>query len=227
MTSAPMTIDDNYTGAISAGGAPQRRTLSGARIIKASVGPMDNNAYLVTCAQTGQSLLIDAANDAGTLVQLIDENAPQLALIVTTHQHPDHWQALEDVVGGFESPTAAHEVDASALPVAPSQLLHDGDTIRVGELTLAISHLRGHTPGSIALALESDGVTHLFTGDSLFPGGPGKTNSPEEFGQLMDDLEQKLFDKLGDDTIVYPGHGKDTTLGAERPHLKEWRERGW
>lgn len=227
MTSAPMTIDDNYTGTIAAGGAPQRRTLSGARIIKASVGPMDNNAYLVTCAQTGQSLLIDAANDAGTLVQLIDENAPQLALIVTTHQHPDHWQALEDVVGGYESPTAAHVDDAAALPVAPSLLLHDGDTISVGQLTLAVSHLRGHTVGSIALALEADGVTHLFTGDSLFPGGPGKTNSPEEFAQLLDDLEQRVFGKHDDATIVYPGHGKDTTLGAERPHLQEWRQRGW
>ncbi len=227
MTSAPMTIDDNYTGAIEPGGNPQRRTLPDARIIKASVGPMDNNAYLVTCAATGQSVLIDAANDAGMLVQLIDENAPQLSLIVTTHQHPDHWQALADVVGGFESPTAAHEVDASALPIHPDQILHGGDSVSVGNLTFAVSHLRGHTPGSIALALTLDGRTHLFSGDSLFPGGPGKTNAPEEFTQLMDDLEQRIFDQYDDNTVVYPGHGKDTTLGAERPHLPEWRQRGW
>ena len=227
MTSAPMTIDDNYTGSIDTGGPPQRRTLSSARIIKASVGPMDNNAYLVTCTQTGQSVLIDAANDAGTLVQLIDENAPQLALIVTTHQHPDHWQALADVVGGFESPTASHELDAGALPVPSNQLLSDGDTITIGNLEFAIAHLRGHTPGGIALALEADGATHLFTGDSLFPGGPGKTNSPEEFAQLMDDLEQRIFAKYPDEAIVHPGHGKDTTLGAERPQLQEWRQRGW
>lgn len=227
MTSAPMTIDDNYTGAIAAGGSPQRRTLAGARIIKASVGPMDNNAYLVTCSQTGQSLLIDAANDAGTLGQLIDENAPQLTMIVTTHQHPDHWQALADTVAGFDCPSAAHPDDASALPIPPTRMLEDGDTVSIGRLTFTAIHLSGHTPGSIALALNADGVTHLFTGDSLFPGGPGKTGSPEQFTRLMDDLERKVFDKFGDTTIVYPGHGKDTTLGAERPHLQEWRQRGW
>lgn len=224
-----MVIDDQYTGALSRGSAPQRRVITGGTITKISVGPMDNNSYLVVCSATGQSLLVDAANEADRLSQLIDEHAPILSLIVTTHQHADHWQALEDIAGGTASPTAAHGLDAEPLPVTPDRLLAGGDTVTVGELTLDVIHLRGHTPGSIALALtdsETD-ITHLFTGDSLFPGGVGKTNGPEDFARLLDDVNVRLFDVYGDDTIVYPGHGKDTTLGAERPHLARWRERGW
>lgn len=224
-----MVIDDQYTGAVSQGSAPQRREFSGGTITKISVGPMDNNSYLIVCSTTGQSLLVDAANEAERLSQLIDENAPTLSLIVTTHQHADHWQALEDIAGGTASPTAAHSLDAEPLPVTPDRLLADDETFSVGELTLKAIHLRGHTPGSIALALTDpkSKVTHLFTGDSLFPGGVGKTSEPKDFTQLLDDVTAKLFDVYGDDTIVYPGHGKDTTLGAERPHLGEWRERGW
>ncbi|OZE78528.1 MBL fold metallo-hydrolase [Rhodococcus sp. 15-649-1-2] len=224
-----MVIDDQYTGAVSPGSTPQRRQISGGTITKMSVGPMDNNSYLVVCSTSGESLLIDAANEAERLSQLIDENAPTLSLIVTTHQHADHWQALEDIAGGTASPTAAHTLDAEPLPVAPDRLLADGDTIEVGSLTLKAIHLRGHTPGSIALALTDgkSGVTHLFTGDSLFPGGVGKTSTPEDFTQLLDDVSSKLFDEYGDDTVVYPGHGKDTTLGAERGSLDEWRSRGW
>lgn len=224
-----MVIEDQYTGAVSKGSAPQRRTISGGTITKISVGPMDNNSYLVVCSATGQSLLIDAANEADRLSQLIDENAPTLTLIVTTHQHADHWQALADISKGTESPTAAHTLDAEPLPVVPDRLLADDEIVSVGELTLKTIHLRGHTPGSIALALtdSASGTTHLFTGDSLFPGGVGKTSGPEDFAQLLDDVTAKLFDVYGDDTVVYPGHGKDTTLGVERPHLAQWRERGW
>lgn len=224
-----MAIEDQYTGAVSQGSAPQRRAISGGTITKMSVGPMDNNSYLIVCSTTGQSLLVDAANEAERLSQLIDENAPVLSLIVTTHQHADHWQALEDIAGGTAAPTAAHGLDAEPLPVAPDRLLDDGDTVDVGELTMKVIHLRGHTPGSIALALTDNdsGVTHLFTGDSLFPGGVGKTPSAEDFTLLLDDVSAKIFDVFGDDTIVYPGHGKDTTLGNERSHLGQWRERGW
>ncbi|MET4049318.1 MULTISPECIES: MBL fold metallo-hydrolase [unclassified Rhodococcus (in: high G+C Gram-positive bacteria)] len=224
-----MAIDDDYTGAVSPGSAPARRTISSGTITKMSVGPMDNNAYLIVCSTTGESMLIDAANEAPRLAQLIDENAPRLSLIVTTHQHADHWQALEDIAAGTASPTAAHSLDAEPLPVTPDRLLQEGDSIDVGELTFDVIHLRGHTPGSIALAHTDtkDGVVHIFTGDSLFPGGVGKTSGPENFVQLLDDVTTKLFDRFGDDAIVYPGHGKDTTLGAERPHLGEWRERGW
>lgn len=227
MGSDVMEINDAYSGSVTPGGTPQRRTISGATITKISVGPMDNNAYLVVSTATGQSLLIDAANDSERLTKLVDDHAPLLALIVTTHQHGDHWQALADIAGGTGSPTAAHSLDAAALPVKPDRVLDDGDSFTVGDLTFDVIHLRGHTVGSVALALTVDGLTHLFTGDSLFPGGPGKTGNPADFTTLMDDLEHRVFDRFGDATIVYPGHGADTTLGAERPHLAEWRTRGW
>ncbi len=222
-----MQVDAHYTGSVTPGGAAQRKDFPGGTLTKVSVGPMDNNAYLVVCHSTGKSLLIDAANDADRLTELLDEQAPELSLVVTTHQHPDHWQALADVVGGTGSPTAAHALDAAPLPVVPDRELAQGDTVEVGELRLEVIHLRGHTPGSVALLLRAGEQKHLFTGDSLFPGGPGKTQNPEDFGQLMDDLEERVFGTLPDDTVVYPGHGRDTNLGIERPQLGEWRARGW
>ncbi|WP_163803819.1 MBL fold metallo-hydrolase [Mycolicibacterium anyangense] len=222
-------VDDTYTGHVEPQ-ASARRTLPGATIIKTSVGPMDNNAYLVTCSSTGQSLLIDAANDPQLLVELVGEHAPKLALILTSHQHFDHWQALAAVAEATGAPTAAHQLDAEPLPVTPDRLLAGGDTIDVGDLTFDVIHLRGHTPGSVALALRPSGertATHLFTGDCLFPGGVGKTWEPGAFEELLSDVSSRLFDVYGDDTVVYPGHGDDTTLGAERPHLQDWRERGW
>lgn len=222
-------VADNYTGHVETQTAA-RRLLPGASIIKMSVGPMDNNAYLVTCAETGTSLLIDAANDPDLLVELVREHAPKLAMIVTTHQHFDHWQALEAVAESTGAPTAAHPLDADALPVKPSHLLSGGDVLSVGDLTFDVIHLRGHTPGSVALALRPAGertAVQLFTGDCLFPGGVGKTWEPGAFEQLLGDVTDRVFDAYGDDTVVYPGHGDDTTLGEERPHLAEWRERGW
>lgn len=222
-------VDDNYTGHVEPHTAA-RRTLPGATIIKASVGPMDNDAYLVTCSATGDTLLIDAANDADFLLGLIGTYASKVTLIVTTHQHQDHWQALSAVAEATGAPTAAHQLDADALPVKPDRLLANGDTIKVGELSFDVIHLRGHTPGSVALALDGPAAgdaVQLFTGDCLFPGGPGRTTRPAEFDSLMDGLETKVFDRFDDTTVVYPGHGDDTTLGAERPHLAEWRERGW
>lgn len=227
---AAMTaVQDNYTGHVDPGTAA-RRTLPGATILKASVGPMDNNAYLVTCAETGETLLIDAANDADLLIDLIRRYAPRLALIVTSHQHFDHWQALEAVAAATGAPTAANEIDAEPLPVRPERLLAGGDTLHIGKLRFDVIHLRGHTPGSIALALDgpaTGGVTQLFTGDCLFPGGVGKTWQAGDFTQLLDDVTTRVFDVYDDSTVVYPGHGDDTVLGDERPHLAEWRERGW
>ncbi|AFM17362.1 Zn-dependent hydrolase, glyoxylase [Mycolicibacterium chubuense NBB4] len=221
-------VDDNYTGHVEPRTAA-RRTIPGASIVKVSVGPMDNNAYLVTCSQTGQTLLIDAANDASILLELIARYAPKLSLIVTSHQHQDHWLALEQVADVTGAPTAAHSLDAGPLPVKPNRILADGDTLDIGELRFDVIHLRGHTPGSVALALENAGDerVHLFTGDCLFPGGVGKTWKEGDFEQLLGDVSSKVFDKFADQTAVYPGHGDDTTLGAERPHLGEWRQRGW
>lgn len=227
-TVSDMTVvDDNYTGHVEPSTAALRN-LPGASIVKVSVGPMDNNAYLVTCSQTGQTLLIDAANDGEILLELIERYAPKLSLIVTSHQHQDHWLALADVAKATGVPTAAHQLDAEPLPVKPDRILADGDTVKIGELTFDVIHLQGHTPGSVALALNgADDATHLFTGDCLFPGGVGKTWKDGDFEQLLGDVTDRVFNVYGDSTVVYPGHGDDTTLGAERPHLQEWKQRGW
>ncbi|HEY7145828.1 MAG TPA: MBL fold metallo-hydrolase [Streptosporangiaceae bacterium] len=219
-----------YTGDVSVGGPADTRELPGLTITKVAVGPMDNNAYLLRCSSTGEQLLIDAANEPDTLRRLLGDTP--LATIVTTHRHWDHWGALAEVQGGTGAATVAHPADADELPVPATTLVSHGDTVRVGDAALAVIHLRGHTPGSIALCYDAGGelagTPHLFTGDSLFPGGPGNTEGdPERFSQLIGDLEERVFAALPDGTWVYPGHGKDTTLGTERPQLPDWHARGW
>jgi glyoxylase-like metal-dependent hydrolase (beta-lactamase superfamily II) len=221
-------MSDTYTGKVTVGGEMDVRRLPGLTIAKLAVGPMNNNAYLLRCTQTDEALLIDAANEADRLRELVRFEGPPVSAILTTHQHGDHWQALEEMVDDAGAAVYAGDEDADALPVAVDERLQHGATIDVGDLTLEIIGLRGHTPGSVAvLYRDPEGVPHLFTGDSLFPGGVGKTMSPENFTSLIDDVEQRIFDTLPDDTWFYPGHGDDSTLGAERPHLGEWRERGW
>jgi glyoxylase-like metal-dependent hydrolase (beta-lactamase superfamily II) len=219
---------NEYRGDVVPGGPSDVRELDKLTIRKASDGTMDNNAYLLTCRATGAQLLVDAADDVSRLRALVDEGTGDLDTIVTTHQHWDHHRALPELAAHTGAATAAGEADAEAVPVTPNVRLQDGDVVHVGDVELQVVGLRGHTPGSVAL-LYSDpsGHPHLFTGDSLFPGGPGRTTSPEDFTSLMNDLESRVFGVLPDDTWVYPGHGKDTTLGAERPHLAEWRRRGW
>src|SRR6201992_1320388 len=194
ITVALMTVvDDKYTGHVEPGTAA-KRILPGVSILKASVGPMDNNAYLITCSATGETLLIDAANDADVLIDLIRQHAPKVSLIVTSHQHFDHWQALQAVAAATGAPTASHEIYAEPPPVKPDRLLANGDTVQIGELTFDVIHLRGHTPGSVALALSgpaTGGVTQLFTGDCLFPGGVGKTWQSGDFDQLLDDVTSR------------------------------------
>jgi glyoxylase-like metal-dependent hydrolase (beta-lactamase superfamily II) len=218
-----------YTGKVQPGGPSDVRELERLTIRKASVSPQDNNAYLLTCAATGEQLLIDAADDARRLLALIAEGTGRLDRIVTTHQHWDHHRALPEVVKATGARTAAGAEDADGLPVPPDDLLRQGDQVRFGEVVLDVVHLRGHTPGSVVLVYRDDeGTAHAFTGDSLFPGGVGNTfGDPAAFASLIDDVEKRIFAVLPDDTWVYPGHGADTTLGSERPHLPEWRARGW
>ena len=218
-----------YHGNVKVGGPAQTHELAQLMITKVAVGPMDNNAYLLVCRSTNEALLIDAANEPERLADLIGSGAerPELRHIVTTHQHWDHWQALGAVVGMFQTRQIAHPLDAPELPVPTDELVEHGDTVRFGDIELEVVHLRGHTPGSVALVYRDGAGAHIFTGDSLFPGGPGKTAGPPEFASLMDDLEERVFGTLPDETWVYPGHGDDTTLGKERPSLPEWRERGW
>jgi glyoxylase-like metal-dependent hydrolase (beta-lactamase superfamily II) len=219
-----------YTGNVTVGGAADTRELPGLTITKVAVGPMDNNAYLLRCTQTGELALIDAANEADTLLRLIGDIP--LATVITTHRHWDHHAALADVQRATGAATVAHAEDAPELPVPVTRTVQQGETINVGNARLSVIHLRGHTPGSIALCYDGNGELaaepHLFTGDSLFPGGPGNTQKDaQRFDSLMTDLEQRVFGVLPDGTWVYPGHGNDTTLGVERPHVPEWRARGW
>jgi len=218
----------DYTGKVEVGGPMDVRRLPGLTIAKLAVGPMSNNAYLLRCPNTDEGLLIDAANEADRLRELVAFEGPPVSAILTTHRHGDHWQALAETVEFAGAAVYAGEDDADELPVAVDERLHHGDELTVGDASLSIIHLRGHTPGSVAvLYRDPEGVPHLFTGDSLFPGGVGKTWAPADFASLIDDVEQRIFAELPDETWFYPGHGDDSTLGAERPHLGEWRERGW
>ncbi|MCH6159662.1 MBL fold metallo-hydrolase [Streptomyces marispadix] len=216
-----------YTGEVQVGGPADVHELTDLMISKVAVGSMNNNAYLLRCRRTGEQLLIDAAAEPQTLLELIGSDG--IASVVTTHRHGDHWQALAPVVEATGARTYAGRYDAEGIPVATDVPVEDGDTVRVGEVALTARHLTGHTPGSITLVYDDPhGHPHLFTGDCLFPGGVGNTHDdPEAFASLLDGVETKLFAQLPDETWVYPGHGGDTTLGAERPHLQEWRERGW
>ena len=208
------------------GGAADVRELPHLIVSKIAVGPYDNNSYLLRCRETGEQVLIDAAAEPERLLDLIGPDG--VAAVVTTHQHGDHWQALGEVVAATGATTFAGRFDADGIPVATDVLLDDGDEIAFGSVSLTAVHLVGHTPGSIALVYDDpEGQPHVFTGDCLFPGGVGNTwEDPARFATLYDGVVSKLF-ALPDETWVYPGHGKDTTIGTERPHLQEWAERGW
>lgn len=210
-----------YTGDVSKGGPADVRELEKITIAKMEVGDFGNNTYLIRCRETGDGMLIDAAAEPGRILELIGRQP--ISVIVTTHQHGDHWGALEEVVRATGATVVAGREDAGALPVE-ARPVDGGDRVTVGVTDLEVIHLRGHTPGSIALYYPG----HVFTGDSLFPGGVGNTwKDPERFTQLYTDVVERVFDRFDDETWVYPGHGRDTTLGAERPALPEWKARGW
>ncbi|OMH33083.1 MBL fold metallo-hydrolase [Tersicoccus sp. Bi-70] len=199
-----------------------------------SVGPMDNNVYLLTSRRSGAQVLIDAAADAPAIEQLLASSGedspaePRLALIITTHRHHDHVGALAAVAERTGARTAAGRDDAPAIDVPTAVLLDHGDVGQFDGFDLEAIALRGHTPGSVALLLrDPEGPDHLFSGDSLFPGGVGRTAGPEDFASLYRDVVERVFDVLDDDTVVHPGHGLPTTIGAERPALPAWEKRGW
>jgi glyoxylase-like metal-dependent hydrolase (beta-lactamase superfamily II) len=222
----------SYSGAVQPGGSPDTRTLGSLTITKVALDEqMSNNAYLLRCNATGEQVLIDAAAEPERLLPLIGDAG--LTTVVTTHRHWDHHRALAavaeatgaEVVAGV--PDAAEITSQTGVPV--TRPVEHGDTVAVGDCTLEVIALAGHTPGSIALLYDDpSGHPHLFTGDSLFPGGVGNTFGDEAaFAQLVDEVGTKVFDRLPDDTWFYPGHGNDSTIGAERPHLPQWRARGW
>jgi glyoxylase-like metal-dependent hydrolase (beta-lactamase superfamily II) len=222
----------SYTGVVRPGGLYDARDLLHLTIHKVAVDPkMSNNCYLLRCRHTGAQVLVDAAAEPERLVPWI--GAAGLDAVVTTHQHWDHHRALADVVAATGAETIAGEPDAPAITaqtgVAIARTVGQGDRIAVGDSELEVIAVRGHTPGSICLLYDDpSGPPHLFTGDSLFPGGVGNTfGDAGAFEQLIGDVEERIFQRLPDDTWFYPGHGNDSTLGAERPHLDEWRQRGW
>jgi glyoxylase-like metal-dependent hydrolase (beta-lactamase superfamily II) len=216
-----------YHGKVKPGGPADVRELAELIVTKLSVGDLDNNAYLLRCRRTDEQVLVDAAAEPDRLLQMVGEGG--LARVVTTHRHRDHWQALAEVVRATGAETVAGADDADGIPVPTDVTVSEGDSVAVGQCSLEVIHLVGHTPGSIALLYDDPaGTPHLFTGDSLFPGGVGNTwGDPDAFRSLFHDVRTKVFDRLPDETWFYPGHGDDSTLGAERPHLEEWEERGW
>jgi glyoxylase-like metal-dependent hydrolase (beta-lactamase superfamily II) len=225
-------MPDTYTGEVSPGGPPDRRTAGALEITKLAVDEqMSNNCYLLRCTDTGDQVLVDAAAEPKRLLELIGDGG--LTAVVTTHQHWDHHRALADVVAATGATVVAGAPDADAITeqtgVAVDRSVGEGDTVSVGTCTLRVIPVAGHTPGSICLVYDDgSGSPHLFTGDSLFPGGVGNTQGDAvRFQQLIGDVSTRLFDALPDETWFYPGHGNDSTLGAERPHVAEWRERGW
>ena len=186
------------------------------------VGPVDNNVYIVRSRSTGESLLIDAANEHDKLLELC--RALNVRQVVETHGHWDHIQAVEAVrdAGIDVAVTAA---DAGMLP-SYDQLLEDRSVLEVGGLRIGTIATPGHTPGSMCFTVE--GTPLLFSGDTLFPGGPGNTSfEHSDFPTIIESIESRLFAPFGPDTLVLPGHGASTTIGAESPHLGEWIDRGW
>jgi len=217
----------SYHGKVSKDGPPDVRELARLIITKMEVGDFGNNTYLLRCRRTDEQVLIDAAADPRRILSLIGDGG--LTKVITTHHHGDHWGGLSDVVKATGATTYAGAEDVDGIPVDTEVEVRDGDRITVGECELEAIHLVGHTPGSIALLYDDpEGTPHLFTGDCLFPGGVGNTfGSGEAFRTLFHDVKTKLFDRLPDETWFYPGHGDDSTLGAERGSLGEWEKRGW
>ncbi len=219
-------MTERYTGHVEPDGPWQERTDGDVSVRKLSVEAMDNNVYIVACARTGAALLIDCAARPDRLAEAVVDRQPIAA--VQTHGHWDHVRAWDDVRDRLGLEVWGHDGDAALFPRPVDANLTDGQRIQVGDIEVEVIHLPGHTEGSLLYLVHGEERPHLFSGDTLFPGGPGNTfGSAENHRRIMDGLESRVFGRLPDETWVYPGHGDDTTLGAERPHLAEWRDRGW
>ncbi|MDK8660050.1 MBL fold metallo-hydrolase [Corynebacterium sp. MSK204] len=190
-----------------------------------SVSEMDNNCYLLTAGDQG--LLVDAADDAPAILDMAREAGVDITAVLTTHRHWDHVRALGEVLEATNAKHYASFIDSPAIPEDVDVELREGDSIDFAGMKLPIIILRGHTPGGVALVATVDGVTNLFVGDSVFPGGLGRTTSEGDFVRLYKDVTKRVFEEFPDNAIIRPGHGKPTTLGEERPKLGDWWERRW
>jgi len=189
------------------------------QIEKLELGPYGTNAYILICRKTGESVIIDAPADAGKILEPLEGTRPQYILI--THNHMDHTGALAELKSTLDLPIAAHADDAGRLPVPADQLLRDGDVISFGEIKLSVLHTPGHTPGSICFLTGS----YLIAGDTLFPGGPGRTGSPADFKRILKSLTGKIF-VLPDNTRIYPGHGGSAVLDKEKRAFEVFSAQG-
>jgi glyoxylase-like metal-dependent hydrolase (beta-lactamase superfamily II) len=190
-------------------------------IKKIEVGTLENNAYFVIDPDSKEALLIDAAWEPDRL--LAETEGLKVLKILTTHGHRDHWQAFDPVRASLKVPGGIGEIDRDMLPTPPDFTIKDGDEFQFGTHKLKAMFTPGHTPGGTCFLFGQ----HLFSGDTLFPGGPGNTKSAiGNFPQIIESIRTRLF-TLPEDTVVYPGHGLDTTIGKEKPHLQEWIDRGW
>lgn len=198
-------------------------TASDIELKQFSVGEYGNNVYILVDPTSKESVLFDAPFEAHTILQALDGTS--LRYILMTHTDFDHVQALREVKEATGVPVAVHPLDVPGMPIPADLELSDGASISFGSVELRVMHTPGHTPGSCCFVTGNI----LIAGDTLFPGGPGSKSgrlSKSEFNQLIESIRVKLF-ALPDDTIVLPGHGSSTTIGAERPHLQEWIDRGW
>ncbi|MQB00572.1 MAG: MBL fold metallo-hydrolase [Actinobacteria bacterium] len=186
---------------------------------KIEIGDMENNTYVLEDPETHQALLIDGCFEADKIIA--GAEGAEVVAIVQTHGHFDHVQALAALKDHYGVPVYAHPAEEYPVPI--DEELADGDTIPFGEREAGVIFTPGHTSGGVCVLVGK----HLVSGDTLFPGGPGNTwGDAEKFAQIIENIEDKLF-TLPDDTVVYPGHGKDTTIGNEKPQLQEWKDRGW
>jgi len=191
----------------------------GVDVTKICVGPLENNAYLLVCRATGATVIVDAADEPATLLDALDGRP--LVAVLTTHGHWDHVQAAAAVSQATGAPVLISPADLD-LAAVPGAVPLVGGTVTFGEASLRVLVTPGHTPGSTCFALEGA----VLAGDTLFPGGPGATSDADRFAEILHSIETSLF-TLDGGTLVFPGHGLDTTIGTERPHLEEWRARGW
>ncbi|HEX77050.1 MAG TPA: MBL fold metallo-hydrolase [Dehalococcoidia bacterium] len=179
------------------------------QIDRLELGPFETNSYIITCRLAGESVVIDAPAEAAKILGQLKGTEPRYILI--THNHPDHLGALSELKSKLRIPVAVHPLDAKNLPSPPEILLGDGDTVSFGNVSLRVLHTPGHTPGSLCFLTDK----YLISGDTIFPGGPGKTRSPADLRQIIESITDKIF-VLPDDTQIYPGHGDSTVLKREK-----------
>ncbi len=215
-----------YDGHVEPDGPWADRTDGPVHVRKLSVGEMDNNVYVISCARTGRGVLVDAAANAPRLREAMA--GTDVVAVLQTHGHWDHVRAWDDLRSEPGLPIWGHAADTELFPAPPDRALEHGEVLEIGDLAVEVLHTPGHTDGALQFLVRGAERPHLFSGDSLFPGGPGNTwGDQQRFTTLMDALEERVFAALPDETWVYPGHGDDTTLGAERPSIPAWRDRGW